>query len=137
MPEPLTRFAAESQPRFGQAVFGYGLIANETCSGASSKNSGRGYERKYETYEIPVPSVKESAREQHITGLVTLVLIVRLQLRPKNAGYLPEAEFFEKTVGGVVVYSRFEIAVGDSLFAERVEGRSHQQAARTPGPVPR
>ena len=134
MPEPLTRFAAESQPRFGQAVFGYGLIANETCSGASSKNSGRGYERKYETYEIPVPSVKESAREQHITGLVTLVLIVRLQLRPKNAGYLPE--FFEKTVGGVVVYSRFEIAVGDSLFAERVEGRSHQQAARTPGPVP-
>ena len=60
----------------------------------------------------------------------------RLQLRPKNAGYLPEAEFFEKTVGGVVVYSRFEIAVGDSLFAERVEGRSHQQAARTPGPVP-
>ena len=69
--------------------------------GASSKNSGRGYERKYETYEIPVPSVKESAREQHITGLVTLVLIVRLQLRPKNAGYLPEAEFFEKTVGEI------------------------------------
>lgn|GEM_PF-3272390 len=80
--------------------------------------------------------MKESAREQHITGLVTLVLIVRLQLRPKNAGYLPEAEFFEKTVGGVVVYSRFEIAVGDSLFAERVKGRLHQQAARTPGPVP-